>query len=168
MDPTKNTAVYDSIAKGYDITRRADPYIAGRLLHHLSPKPNEKYLDLGCGSGNYTLVLKNAGLTLTGADISQQMLNLAHQKDPSIDWVFANVESLPFGDKSFSGATCVLAIHHFANIKAAFKEAARVLAEGPLVVFTATAEQMEVYWLNEYFPDAMKKSIIQMPRRTSY
>jgi ubiquinone/menaquinone biosynthesis C-methylase UbiE len=163
MDPTKNRAVYDSIGKGYDTTRRADPYIAGRLLHHLSPKPNEKYLELGCGSGNYTLALKNAGLTMTGVDISQQMLGRAYQKDPSIDWVFANVESLPFGNNVFSGASCVLAIHHFANIKVAFKEAARVLAEGPLVIFTATAEQMQAYWLNEYFPNAMNKSIIQMP-----
>jgi ubiquinone/menaquinone biosynthesis C-methylase UbiE len=158
-------ALYDAFGQSYDVTRRADPYIASRVLYHLDPKPSGKYLDLGCGSGNYTLALKNAGLTLTGADISQPMLNRAHQKDPSIDWVFANVESLPFGDNVFSGATCVLAIHHFANIKAAFKEAARVLAEGPLVIFTATAEQLEEYWLYEYFPHAMKKSIIQMPRR---
>jgi SAM-dependent methyltransferase len=156
-------ALYDAIGQSYDVTRRADPYIAGRLLHHLSPKANEIYLDLGCGSGNYTLALKNAGLTLTGADISQQMLNRAYQKDPSIDWVFANVESLPFGNNVFYGGTCILAIHHFARIKTAFKEVARVIGKGPFVIFTATAAQMEGYWLNEYFPDAMRKSIIQMP-----
>src|ERR1039458_10220187 len=113
-------ALYDIIAQGYDVTRRADQFITSRLVYHLSPKANEIYLDLGCGSGNYTLALKGAGATITGVDISEPMLKIAQQKDRSIDWVFANVESLPFGDSVFSGATCVLAIHHFANIKAAF------------------------------------------------
>ena len=31
------------------------------------------------------------------------------------------------------------------------------------MIFTATAEQMEMYWLNYYFPEMMKKSIAQMP-----
>jgi hypothetical protein len=40
-----------------------------------------------------------------------------------------------------------------------------VISKGSPVIFTSTAEQMEGYWLNEFFPDAMKRSIIQMPRK---
>jgi hypothetical protein len=37
------------------------------------------------------------------------------------------------------------------------------LAQGRFVLFTSTAEQMRRYWLNEYFPAAMARSIAQMP-----
>lgn len=37
------------------------------------------------------------------------------------------------------------------------------MASGRLVIFTATAEQMRGYWLNEYFPHAMARSVEQMP-----
>jgi SAM-dependent methyltransferase len=63
----------------------------------------------------------------------------------------------------FSCALCTCAIHHFDALEPVFKEVYRVLAPGRLVIFTATREQMRSYWLNEYFPNAMKKSIEQMP-----
>jgi hypothetical protein len=39
----------------------------------------------------------------------------------------------------------------------------RTLREGKFIVFSGTADQMHHYWLNEYFPEAMAKSIAQMP-----
>ena len=41
---------YDTIGVGYDVTRRADPYIAGRLAHHLAIGAESTYLDVACGS----------------------------------------------------------------------------------------------------------------------
>jgi hypothetical protein len=58
---------------------------------------------------------------------------------------------------------CVLAIHHFDDLRSAMSEAYRVLRSGRFVVFTASPEQMRRYWLNGYFPRAMEKSISQMP-----
>ena len=40
---------YDTIGVGYDATRRADPYIAGRLAHHLAIGAESTYLDVACG-----------------------------------------------------------------------------------------------------------------------
>jgi hypothetical protein len=37
------------------------------------------------------------------------------------------------------------------------------LSAARLVIFTADPQQMRRYWLNEYFPDAMERSIQQMP-----
>lgn len=153
--------VYDSIGGGYDTTRRADPYIVSRLLHHLKGN-NGRYLDLACGTGNYTQALKQQGMDITGIDVSEYMLQLARDKNSSIDWVLGSIESLPFPDNAFSGAICIQAIHHLQNLESAIKEAARVIT-GSVVIFTAIAEQLENYWLNEYFPEAMRKSIQQMP-----
>ena len=54
-------ARYDTIGVGYDATRRADPYIAGRLAHHLAIGAESTYLDVACGSGNYTVALAGLG-----------------------------------------------------------------------------------------------------------
>jgi SAM-dependent methyltransferase len=159
-------ALYDKIGSGYDINRKADPYITRRLLFHLHPVLRRMYLDLACGSGNYTIAFKESGIDVGGIDISGQMISLARQKDPSIDWVRGDTEALPFLDRSLAGATCILAIHHFKNLQRVFKEASRIVTER-LVIFTATAEQVKGYWLNEYFPEAMRKSVDQMPSRNT-
>ena len=44
------------------------------------------------------------------------------------------------------------------------KEIYRILKpKGKLIIFTSTPNQMENYWLNNYFPKMMEKSIQQMP-----
>ena len=57
MSTDRPAHLYDSIGIEYDTTRRADPYIAGRLAHHLALSKGGTYLDLACGSGNYTNAL---------------------------------------------------------------------------------------------------------------
>ena len=79
--------LYDKIGSGYDITRRADPFIVSRLGHYLLAKSDGRYLDIGCGSGNYTIALHKLGLTISGIDISETMLGHAHRKSSEIDWV---------------------------------------------------------------------------------
>lgn len=157
------SAKYDKIGKQYDATRRSDLYLAGRLVTLLKPEPSNRYLDLACGTGNYTTALANAGVNITGVDQSRRMITRAHAKTPSINWCLGDAGALPFADASFDGATCTLAIHHFPDLIAAFTELRRVLRQGRFVLFTSARDQMRGYWLNEYFPTAMENSIRQMP-----
>lgn len=159
-------ALYDKIGSSYDKSRCADPFISKRLYFHLHPDLNLRYLDIACGTGNYTIALQRLGLQISGIDQSIQMINIARQKDSSIKWFLGDVKELPFPNDIFSGATCILAIHHFTNLQCAFSEIARVMLKGYFVIFTATSEQMKRYWLNEYFPEAMGKSIRQMQRKS--
>lgn len=155
---------YDRIGIGYDETRRADPRIAADLARHLAATPAGRYLDVGCGTGNYTVDLGRQGLTLVGLDQSATMLRAAGAKWDRVRWCLGDAGALPFAPASFDGALCTLAIHHFPDLRAAFGEIGRVLvAGGRFVVFTAFAEQMTAYWLNEYFPVALERSIEQMP-----
>ena len=57
-----NQPCYDRIGIGYDVTRRADPYLTRRLLGLLEPRSGGLYLDVACGSGNYTAALAAEGL----------------------------------------------------------------------------------------------------------
>ncbi len=160
-------SIYDRIGQGYDATRRADPYIAGRLAHHLSMQESPvglwKYLDVGCGTGNYTSALAARGCVWHGLDLSPRMIGRARPKSQTIHWILAGAEHLPFPGRVFSGAVCTLALHHFANLDPIFQEVYRVLDRGKFVIFTADAGQMRWYWLNEYFPESMTRSIDQMP-----
>ena len=45
---------YDKIGIEYNLTRKADKYLTEQLLFHLNPKEHAQYLDIGCGTGNYT------------------------------------------------------------------------------------------------------------------
>lgn len=159
---------YDVIGSNYNQTRRADPYLTRRLMYRLNPNQQGRYLDIGCGTGNYTLALADLGFSFTGVDPSEKMLATAQLRSTNIHWVLAGVEQLPFEDALFCGATGILTLHHWSDMSKAFTEIYRVLQPGAnLVLFTSEPAQMQGYWLNHYFPEMMKKSIEQMPSSES-
>jgi ubiquinone/menaquinone biosynthesis C-methylase UbiE len=49
---------YDAIGIGYDSTRRPDLRIAARIQALLEPRAGGHYLDVACGTGNYTITVK--------------------------------------------------------------------------------------------------------------
>ena len=163
MSNSHAAPLYDQIGVNYDTTRRADPYLVGRLAHYLEIKPAHRYLDIACGTGNYAGALTREGGDWHGLDLSLGMLRTAHRKDNSIRLVQAEATALPLRDGSFDGAVCTMALHHMASLAPVFREAHRVLRRGRLVIFTSTSEQMAGYWLNDYFPIAMERSARQMP-----
>lgn len=156
--------IYDCIGTGYNSTRQADPYLSGRLLHFLLPKREGHYLDIGCGTGNYTIVLADKGLKFTGVDPSVKMLAEANSRNQQIHWLIGTAEHIPTEDMVFEGIIATLTIHHWTDLRQAFTELSRVLKDdGKIILFTSTPEQMENYWLNHYFPKMLHSSIVQMP-----
>lgn len=117
-----------------------------------------RMLDVGCGSA----WLADHFDDYTGIDGSPDAVAAAAEKGRHVQ-LGSVVDPLPFADASFDGATCTLAIHHFTNRPAAFREVRRVLRNGRLVIFTSSPQQMRRYWLNHYFPIALQRSIEKMP-----
>ena len=156
--------LYDDIGVGYNATRQADPYITEKLFQFLSPQADKVYLDIGCGTGNYTIALSNRGLNFYGVEPSEKMLAIARSRNKTINWLLGQAEQIPANDHRFDGAIATLTIHHWADLKKSLKEINRVLKNGSgIVFFTATPRQMEGYWLNHYFPKMLNDSILQMP-----
>ena len=156
--------LYDRIGEGYDATRRADPFLTGRFRELLAVRAGGEYLDLACGTGNYTVALAASGGRWSGVDCSTAMIAAARAKSGLVRWHVADAAALPFPAGATDGVICVLAVHHFPNRPAVFAEVRRVLRCGQrFVAFTADREQMRHYWLNRYFPVAMALSIDQMP-----
>jgi SAM-dependent methyltransferase len=158
------TIKYDRIGKGYNNSRKADPYLLDRLFFHLQPTTEEIYLDIGCGTGNYSISLWEKGVSLIGIDPSEAMLSVARERNKYIDWRKGSCDATGLQPASLGGILAFLSVHHWPDIHAAFQELASLLRKkGRAVLFTSTPEQMEGYWLNEYFPDMLCASIAQMP-----
>lgn len=159
--------LYNSIGSTYGQTRRADPAILQALAQYLGAASAASYLDLGCGTGNYTCALAAGGGNWHGLDISSEMLEQAKANSPLVAWQQGNADQLPYPDKTFAGVICTLAIHHFPDLLSSFSEVFRVLDAGPFIVFTAFPDQMRNYWLCHYFPKMMERSMEKMPAKTA-
>jgi trans-aconitate methyltransferase len=58
--------------------------MAAGVLELLAPKPNEKILDVGCGTGHLTTQIAEAGADVLGIDRSTDMIRQAKEKYPSL------------------------------------------------------------------------------------
>lgn len=159
-----SNTIYNTIGKGYNNTRCADPYIAGRVLALLHVSLNGKYLDVGCGTANYTHYMANAGYTFYGIDPSDTMLDIARTKEIGGTFIKASADSIPFEDAFFDGASAMLTLHHWPDKLKGIQELYRVLKPGSKIVFFSFTEaQMEGYWLAHYFPEMVKRSCEIIP-----
>ena len=155
---------YDKIGTQYNATRKADPFLTKKLLEHLNPKSEGLYLDIGCGTGNYTDALQKKGIQCIGIDPSEKMLGEAQLKNDKIDWKIGTAENTGLPKNHVNGIMASLTIHHWTDLRKGFSELNRVLKpKSNIVIFTSTPKQMKGYWLNHYFPEMLSDSISQMP-----
>ncbi len=160
-------ALYNSIGSNYVATRRADPGIVAQLATFLALERGKQYLDVACGTCNYTSALAARGGSWSGVDVSEVMLKSARSDHPDLSLNLGEVLALPYDTGRFDGAICTLAIHHFSDLSASFSEVRRVISSGRFVMFTGIAEQMRGYWLWHYFPKMMERSTDSMPNSES-
>jgi len=157
-------AIYDKIGIEYDTTRKADPTILSGIASLLAIESSKKYVDVACGTGNYTSELASFCGEWSAFDHSRKMLTEARKKSSLVKWKQFDVAATSYENDYFDGATCSLAIHHFPDLEEAFVEIARILNPGgKFIIFTATPMQMRYYWLDHYFPIMLERSCDQMP-----
>jgi SAM-dependent methyltransferase len=158
------TPIYNSIGTGYNDSRKADPYIASRMLANLQPTKDGKYIDVGCGTGNYTALFIEAGFSFTGIEPSDVMLNTAKKKMPDSVFIRGVAEELPLDDNSCDGVVAMLTLHHWHDQQKGLSEIFRVLKPGSrFVLLSFTPEQTKNYWLVNYFPTMIEHSADVVP-----
>lgn len=104
-----------------------------RLVAALAvPKPGERALDVGCGTGIYTAWLAEQGLEVAGLDNDPVMLAAAREKAPAARLQLGDATALPFADDEFD-LTLAVTLFCFLDAeqrRAAARELLRVVRPG--------------------------------------
>ena len=116
-------------------------YESELLLKLLNPLSGEKILDVGCGTGVFTIDVMAQGSRITGIDISEPMLRKAVNKIDKIsryafNGICADMCALPFADNSFDKVLSMTAIEFIEDAKKAVAELDRVIRQGGTIVLT--------------------------------
>lgn len=101
-------------------------------------KPKGLVLDIGCGTGNYTLELARRGTTTVGVDSSFKMAAFAKRKSERENlhqrFVVADAEAMPFKSGVFDSVLGITTLCFVHNPENAVVEMARVLEPGGSLV----------------------------------
>ena len=122
---------FDKIARDYD--RMNHLMTAGldrRWRKSAVQGLHGKVLDVACGTGDMAVELLRQGCSVTGVDLSEEMMAIAKQKAPQAEYKLADVERLPFGEASFDAVTCAFGVRNFVHLEQGIKEMLRVLKPG--------------------------------------
>jgi len=140
--------IYDKLAKRYHkIT--ANHFFNAYLevpatTSLLKNVKNKKVLDLGCGTGRHTVILKRRGAKVWGIDLSPKMIEIAKSEIKDVDFKIGSVYRLPYKSNFFDIVVAGLVIGYFKNLDKAFKEVYRVLKNNGIFVFSLTNPLLEV------------------------
>lgn len=134
--------VYEAIAGEYDERIPGDGYaddlFTATELDFIMGKvgPEQQVLDIGCGTGRFTVPLAGVCQKVAGLDLTQAMLDQNAQKLTAAgrhaDLRQGDMAHLPFPDATFDVVVSMLALMHIPleDRQAVFLEVARVLKPG--------------------------------------
>ena len=95
----------------------------------LAPKSGERILDLGCGTGQLTHKISQAGAEVVGLDASPEMVGQARQNFPRLRFVLSDATKMPFEDE-FDAVFSNAALHWMLDREGVVKAVARALRKG--------------------------------------
>ena len=135
---------YDLWAETYDETPNAVVAMDARYtLDVLVPKPGERILDAGCGTGRHLGPLLRARSNPVGVDFSRGMLEIARRNYPDVPLALADLQqSLPFENERFDAVLCALIGEHLNELPFALREMHRVLRANGRLVFSVYHPEM--------------------------
>jgi ubiquinone/menaquinone biosynthesis C-methylase UbiE len=106
------------------------------MIEMLKPARRETVLDIGCGNGESLIPFIEMGLSATGIDPSQDMLDSAVSKlGNKVDLHRGFAEDLPFDDNSFNYASFFTSLEFVDNPEKAIEEACRVAKDKVFIGF---------------------------------
>jgi ubiquinone/menaquinone biosynthesis C-methylase UbiE len=137
---TRVAAQFGAAAAAYTTSlTHSDSAALDRVVELARPKVTDLALDIATGAGHTALALAPHVAQVVAYDLTAPML--AETARNAVARGFANVstrlgaaESLPFPDAAFDIVTVRQAPHHFADVRAAVREMARVARSGARVI----------------------------------
>jgi len=94
------------------------------------PLKGRRLLDVGCGTGGFSLLAAEAGADVWSVDESPEAVALTAARTSAERAMVATAESLPFEDASFDLIYCYSTLEHLADAGRAVGEMVRLLRPG--------------------------------------
>ena len=134
-------SVFDQVYDQYDLMNDFMSLGVHRLwkknlINMMSPSPNHKLIDVGCGTGDIAkFYLKNVNENshITCVDPNNSMIKKGKEKlnkFKNLNWIVASAERLPLLENSFDFYTISFGLRNTKNLSKALSEAHRVLKPG--------------------------------------
>jgi len=148
---------FEQVAAGYESLRTTDEAPVRRIRQLLPDRPVTG-LDIGCGTGRYSRLLRRllpVGSQLAASDVSAAMLAQLQASNGQASGVvplISTAEDLPLRAASLDLVTAFNCVHHF-DLGRFLTAAARVLQpDGQLFIYTRTPQQNARTIWGRYFP----------------
>lgn len=146
-------AMFDEIASYYDRTNKIlslglDGLWRRRAVARLAPQADHVYLDVGCGTGDVSMLIAKRcpGSRVVGIDPSREMLQIGLSKvaraglGEKISMLPGDVLNLQFPDKCFDGVITAFCLRNVTNRRRALAEICRVTRPGGALVILELIE----------------------------
>ena len=133
--------VFDQVYDQYDLMNDLMSFGVHRLwkkslLNMMNPSPNQKLIDVACGTGDiakFFLNFVSKSSEITCVDPNKGMIKKGREKlkeFKNLKWVTAQAENLPIAKNSFDFYTISFGLRNTKNLDKALAEAYRVLKPG--------------------------------------
>ncbi len=127
--------------------KNTDKWMKGKVFgHKYLEKPamysqlpnleNKKVLCLGCGAGEECEYLRKKGAKVIGIDISKELIKMAKQKFPKIEFYVMGMQKLNFAKSKFDFIYSSLVLHYVKNWIPVLKKIKKVLKKKGLFLFS--------------------------------
>ena len=116
--------------------------IADHVVRTAEIRAGEHVLDVACGTGNTALVARARGATVTGIDLTPELLDIAVRRAAEagyddVTWREGDAESLPFEDATFDVVVSSCGLMFAPDQRKAASEVARVTRPGGRIAIQA-------------------------------
>lgn len=151
--------VFNHFYKGYDnwyhtpVGQFVDKQETTNLLNLLQPNPQQKILEVGCGTGHFTFNIAQKGCRVEGIDQASNMLKQAEDQlsfddQGQVLLKKMDAQNLSYEDCQFDSAFSMASFEFIADPQRAYQQMYRVIKPGGTIVLGTI--QKNSAWANFY------------------
>ncbi|MFH0952591.1 MAG: class I SAM-dependent methyltransferase [Patescibacteria group bacterium] len=115
----ENSAAYRTMAPYYDVLMNANKYSEWKqIISNVIEKyhiPTKTCLDVACGTGNISRLLKELGFRIVGVDMSSDMVAVAKEKFPRETFLSSDIRNFTLDDEVQSDITLAVSFYDSLN-----------------------------------------------------